>query len=213
MWLLVTSILQGPASNFLTLSIVYDVMGVDTYVRTCTCTYIYICIYARPDVLDASSYAAHAVRTAFENEAVLLADAFNSLNRQVALHNIRRLCMRGPPLATITILSHEGRHHVHPGRPACRAHVFPCDNPKKLDGHYRLDRCFATGQPPRPPFAFTVPCSGYTDTTTSTVASSRTMRPCYRITKNRPYCNRITFTWHCRCTGEGPGDRESSSRD
>ena len=50
--------------------------------------------------------AVHAVRTAFEseeNEAVLLVDAsnaFNSLNRLVALHNIRRLC---PPLATILI--------------------------------------------------------------------------------------------------------------
>ncbi len=50
--------------------------------------------------------AVHAVRTAFEsdeNEAVLLADAsnaFNSLNRQATLHNIRRLC---PPLATILV--------------------------------------------------------------------------------------------------------------
>ena len=50
--------------------------------------------------------AVHAVRTAFEsddNEALLLVDAtnaFNSLNRQVALHNIRSLC---PPLATILI--------------------------------------------------------------------------------------------------------------
>ena len=50
--------------------------------------------------------AVHAVRTAFDSydtEAVLLVDAtnaFNSLNRQVALHNIRRLC---PPLATILI--------------------------------------------------------------------------------------------------------------
>ena len=47
-----------------------------------------------------------AVQTAFEsdeNEAVLLVDtsnAFNSLNRQVALHNIRRLC---PLLATTLI--------------------------------------------------------------------------------------------------------------
>ena len=50
--------------------------------------------------------AVHAVRSAFEsdeNEAVLLADAsnaFNSLNRQVVLHNIQRIC---PPLATILI--------------------------------------------------------------------------------------------------------------
>ena len=50
--------------------------------------------------------AVHAVRTAFDSndtEAVLFVDAtnaFNSLNRQVALHNIRRLC---PPLATILI--------------------------------------------------------------------------------------------------------------
>ncbi len=48
----------------------------------------------------------HAVRTSFEsenNEGVLLVDAsnaFNSLNRQVALHNIQRLY---PPLATILI--------------------------------------------------------------------------------------------------------------
>ena len=50
--------------------------------------------------------AVHAARTAFDSndtEAMLLVDAtnaFNSLNRQVALHNIRRLC---PPLATILI--------------------------------------------------------------------------------------------------------------
>ena len=46
--------------------------------------------------------AVHAVRTAFESndsETVLLVDATNaldSLNRQVALHNIGRLCP--PPL-------------------------------------------------------------------------------------------------------------------
>ena len=78
-----------------------------------------VLIITRPDVQDASGClqlcggqisgieaAVHAVRTAFEsddNEAVLLVDAsnaFNSLNRQVALQNIRRLC---PPLATILI--------------------------------------------------------------------------------------------------------------
>ena len=74
-----------------------------------------ILFIARPDVQDTSGCggqisgieaAVHAVWTAFEsdeNEAVLLADAsnaFNSLNRQVALHNIRRLC---PPLATFLI--------------------------------------------------------------------------------------------------------------
>ena len=54
--------------------------------------------------------AVHAVRTAFEsdeNEAVLLVDAsnaFNSLNRQVALHNIRRLC---PLLATTMINTYQ----------------------------------------------------------------------------------------------------------
>ena len=45
--------------------------------------------------------AVHAMRAAFQNgetEAVLLVDAFNSLNRQVALHNIRHLC---PSLATV----------------------------------------------------------------------------------------------------------------
>ena len=53
--------------------------------------------------------AVHAARSAFEleeNEAILLVDAtnaFNALNRQVALHNIRRLC---PPIATILINSY-----------------------------------------------------------------------------------------------------------
>ena len=48
----------------------------------------------------------HAVRSAFEDddtEAVLLVDAsnaFNSLNRKTALHNIRSLC---PTLSTILI--------------------------------------------------------------------------------------------------------------
>lgn len=47
--------------------------------------------------------AVHAVRTAFDSddgEAIILADAsnaFNSLNRKVALQNIRRTC---PPIAT-----------------------------------------------------------------------------------------------------------------
>ena len=73
----------------------------------------------KPDIQDASGClqicggqisgieaAVHAVRTAFDSsdtEAVLLVDAtnaFNSLNRQVALQNIRILC---PPLATILI--------------------------------------------------------------------------------------------------------------
>ena len=50
--------------------------------------------------------ALHAARSSFEsdnNEAILLVDAtnaFNSLNRQTALHNIRRIC---PALATILI--------------------------------------------------------------------------------------------------------------
>ena len=50
--------------------------------------------------------AVHAIRSAFDHEdceAILLADAsnaFNSLNRLTALHNIQRLC---PPLATILI--------------------------------------------------------------------------------------------------------------
>ena len=53
--------------------------------------------------------AVHATRSAFEleeNEAILLVDAtnaFNALNRQVALHNIRSLC---PPIATILINSY-----------------------------------------------------------------------------------------------------------
>ena len=47
--------------------------------------------------------AVHAVRAAFDSsdtEAVLLVDATNAFNSQVALLNIRRLC---PPLATILI--------------------------------------------------------------------------------------------------------------
>ena len=50
--------------------------------------------------------AVHAVRSAFngdEFQAILLVDAsnaFNALNRQVALHNIQHLC---PPLATVMI--------------------------------------------------------------------------------------------------------------
>ena len=53
--------------------------------------------------------AVHATRSAFEledNEAILLVDAtnaFTTLNRQVALHNIRRLC---PSIATILINSY-----------------------------------------------------------------------------------------------------------
>ena len=56
--------------------------------------------------ISAIEAVVHAPRTAFDSndtEAMLLVDAtnaFNSLNRQVALHNIRRLC---PPLATILI--------------------------------------------------------------------------------------------------------------
>ena len=53
--------------------------------------------------------AVHAARSAFESreaEAILLVDAsnaFNALNRQVALQNIRHLC---PPIATILINSY-----------------------------------------------------------------------------------------------------------
>ena len=52
------------------------------------------------------NFATHVVRDAFQNsdtEAVLLVDAsnaFNSLNRKIALHNIRFIC---PPLATTLI--------------------------------------------------------------------------------------------------------------
>ena len=77
---------------------------------------------AAPDIQDASGClqmcggqisgieaAVHATRSAFESdesEAALLVDAtnaFNALNRQAALHNIRRLC---PPIATILINSY-----------------------------------------------------------------------------------------------------------
>ena len=53
--------------------------------------------------------AVHAITSAFQSdecEAAILGDAtnaFNALNRQVALHNIRRLC---PPIATIVINSY-----------------------------------------------------------------------------------------------------------
>ncbi len=123
---------------------------------------------ARSDVQDASGClqlcggqisgieaAVHAVRTAFEsdeNEAVLLADAsnaFNSLNRQVALHYIRRLC---PPLATIlvntyraptelfvdgdAILSQEGTTQGDPlTMPMYTLATIPLI--KKLDGNYK----------------------------------------------------------------------------
>ena len=78
-----------------------------------------------PDIQDASGCqqlcggqiagieaAVHATRAAFESEesqAALLFDATNflkinnTLNRQLALHNIRRLC---PPIATILINSY-----------------------------------------------------------------------------------------------------------
>ena len=77
---------------------------------------------AAPDIQDASGCqqlcggqiagieaAVHATRSAFESddcEAVLLVDAtnaFNALNRMVALHNIRRIC---PSIATILINSY-----------------------------------------------------------------------------------------------------------
>ncbi len=73
----------------------------------------------RQDIQDTAGYfqlcggqisgieaAVHVVRASFEsddNEGVLLVDAsnaFNSLNRQVALQNIQRLC---PPLTAILI--------------------------------------------------------------------------------------------------------------
>ena len=47
--------------------------------------------------------AVHTVRSVFEShasEAVLLVDASNSFNRQIALHNIRRIC---PLLSTVLI--------------------------------------------------------------------------------------------------------------
>ena len=76
-----------------------------------------------------------AVRTAFEsdeNEAVLLADAsnaFNSLNRQVTLHNILINTYRAPygPICWWWCNTLPRRHY--PGWPTCHAHVCPCDNP------------------------------------------------------------------------------------
>ena len=55
--------------------------------------------------------AVHAVRSIFSNaetEAILLVDAsnaFNSMNRTVALHNVRILC---PSLATVLINTYRG---------------------------------------------------------------------------------------------------------
>ena len=60
--------------------------------------------------------AIHATRSAFESkecEAALLVDAtnaFNALNRQVALHNIRRLC---PSIATILINSYRSPTNLY----------------------------------------------------------------------------------------------------
>ena len=99
--------------------------------------------------------AVHAVRSAFEsdgNEALLLADAsnaFNSLNRQVALHNIQRIC---PPLSTIltntyraptelfvdgdTILSQEGTTQGDPlAMPMYALATIPLI--QKLEGNHR----------------------------------------------------------------------------
>ena len=53
--------------------------------------------------IEASVHAVHSLFQRDETEAILLVDAnnaFNSLNRLSALHNIRRLC---PPLATVLI--------------------------------------------------------------------------------------------------------------
>ncbi|XP_064384670.1 uncharacterized protein LOC135333619 [Halichondria panicea] len=64
------------------------------------------CIQLCGGQLSGIEAAVHAARRCLDsdnNEAILLADAtnaFNSLNRKVALHNIRRLC---PALATILI--------------------------------------------------------------------------------------------------------------
>ena len=74
--------------------------------------------------ISGSEAAVHAVRSAFEDddtEAVLLVDAtnaFNSLNRKIALHNIRSLC---PALSTILINTYrsdsdlfvDGRDVIH----------------------------------------------------------------------------------------------------
>ena len=63
--------------------------------------------------------AVHAVRTLFhkeETEALLLADAsnaFNSLNRQTALHNIQRLC---PSLATALINTYRAPSELYVDR-------------------------------------------------------------------------------------------------
>ncbi|XP_019860066.1 PREDICTED: uncharacterized protein LOC109588333 [Amphimedon queenslandica] len=53
--------------------------------------------------IEAAIHAVHSIFSAVESEAILLVDAsnaFNSLNRQVALRNVRHLC---PPIATVLI--------------------------------------------------------------------------------------------------------------
>ena len=91
--------------------------------------------------------AVHAMHSAYAcnseaTEAVLLVDAFNSLNRQVALHNIRYLC---PSLATIlintyredanlfvdgtTLNSKEGTTQGDP----CTSHAYVCSGHTSLN--------------------------------------------------------------------------------
>ena len=190
---------------------------------------------AKSDVQDASGClqlcggqlpgieaAVEAVWTAFEsdeNEVVLLANAsnaFNSLNRQVTLHNIRRLC---PPLATILINTYRApygaicwwwcntlpRRH-YPGWPTCHAHVWCCDNPLDQETGWKLQTsvvyrwCGSGGEICRP---------------TWLVGQAIRLRPWLRLfpkclqdlashQKAAPCCCRLHLRWHgCECDTRG----------
>ena len=87
--------------------------------------------------------AVHAVRQMFESaEAVILVDAFNSLNRENALRNIQHLC---PSLSTVlintyhedvhlfidgeTLMSEEGTTQ---GDPFGHGHRHPATDPESI---------------------------------------------------------------------------------
>ena len=101
------------------------------------------------------------------NEAVLLVDAsnaFNSLNRQVALHNISRIC---PPLSTILINTYRAPTHLfcqwrnysitgghHTGRSTHHAHVRSSTDQRTgwaLQANVVCRRCRSSGEDYGPP--------------------------------------------------------------
>ena len=113
------------------------------------------CVHLCGGQISGIEAAVHAVKLAFdsdESEAALLVDAtnvFNSLNRQVALHNIRSLC---PTIATVlvntyrrptellvdgdTLFSQEGTRHGDPlAIPLYGLAITPLI--RKLEGQYK----------------------------------------------------------------------------